>query len=71
MVAFIGAAAGAGVVCGDGPPISKAINQARGADACPHAMCAAGRPAGVEPTGKKVRVPFVVVVKFEGDKVCG
>lgn len=24
---------------------------------------------GVEPTGKKVRVPFVVIVKFEGDKV--
>jgi carboxymethylenebutenolidase len=24
---------------------------------------------GVKPTGKKVRVPFVVVVKFVGDKV--
>jgi hypothetical protein len=24
---------------------------------------------GIVPTGKKVRVPFVVVVKFEGDKV--
>lgn len=25
---------------------------------------------GVAPTGRHVRVPFVVVVKFEGDKVC-
>jgi predicted ester cyclase len=25
---------------------------------------------GIAPTGRKVRVPFVVVVKFEGDKVC-
>jgi len=27
--------------------------------------------AGVAPTGRRVRVPFVVVVKFEGDKVGG
>ena len=54
-------------------PVSRTIGQGRVVDELimrfTHSICMDWILPGIEPTGKRVELPFVVIVQFEGNKL--